>query len=93
MSDDKAIGVTNTATERGACAVLLYTSRRTVPQQIRMVEHMIQTIKEQCIHCQRFDSILYATRAVGDWISFYKHRRAHQALDMTTPAEVFALAS
>ncbi|MFD0981613.1 integrase core domain-containing protein [Tropicimonas aquimaris] len=24
----------------------------------------------------------HATRAIGDWISFYNHRRPHQALDM-----------
>ncbi|MFM7655775.1 MAG: integrase core domain-containing protein [Paracoccaceae bacterium] len=33
------------------------------------------------------------TRAIGDWISFYNHRRPHQALDMKTPAKAFALAA
>jgi putative transposase len=28
----------------------------------------------------------HATRVIGDWISFYNHRRPHQALDMKTPA-------
>jgi putative transposase len=57
------------------------------PQQNGMVERVIRTLKEQCIHRQ------HATRAIGDWISFYNHRRPHQALDMKTPAEAFALAA
>jgi hypothetical protein len=40
-----------------------------------MVERFIRTLKEQCIHRQRFDSIQHATRAIGHWISFYNHRR------------------
>lgn len=63
------------------------------PQQNAMVERVIRTLKEQCIHRQRFDSIHHATRAIGDWISFYNHRRSLQALDMKTPAEAFALAA
>ena len=62
-------------------------------QQNGMVERVIRTLKEQCIHRQRFDSIQHATRAIGDWISFYNNRRPHQALDMKTPAEAFALAA
>ncbi len=63
------------------------------PQQNGMVERVIRTLKEQCIHRQRFDSIQHATRAIGDWISFCNRRRPHQALDMKTPAEAFALAA
>ncbi len=63
------------------------------PQQNGMVERVIRTLKEQCIHRQRFDSLQHATRAIGDWISFYNHKRPHQALDMRTPAEAFALAA
>ena len=55
------------------------------PQQNGMVERVIRTLKEQCIQ--------HATRAIGDWISFYNNRRPHQALDMKTPAEAFALAA
>jgi putative transposase len=55
------------------------------PQRKGMVERVIRTLKEQCIHRQRFDGIQHATRAIGDWISFYNNRRAHQALDTKTP--------
>jgi len=30
---------------------------------------------------------------IADWISFYNHRRPHQALAMKTPAEAYALAA
>jgi putative transposase len=63
------------------------------PQQNGMVERVIRALKEQCVHRQRFDSIQHATRAIGDWISFYNSRRPHQPLDMKTPVEAFALAA
>jgi putative transposase len=63
------------------------------PQQNGMIERLIRTLKEQCMHRQRFDSIQHATRAIGDWISSYNHRRPHQALDMKTPAAAYAFAA
>ncbi|WP_233772711.1 integrase core domain-containing protein [Achromobacter sp. AONIH1] len=54
---------------------------------------MIRTLKEQCAHRHRFATIQHASRVVGDRIRFYNHRRPHQALDMKTPAEAFALAA
>ena len=63
------------------------------PQQNGMVERVIRTLKEQCVHRQRFDSIQHATRAIGDWISFYNNLRPHQALAMRTPAKAFRLAA
>ncbi|PTM75589.1 integrase core domain-containing protein [Cereibacter johrii] len=63
------------------------------PQQNGMVERVIRTLKEQCVHRQRFDSLQNAARAIGDWIAFYNHRRPHQALDMRTPADAFASAA
>lgn len=61
------------------------------PQQNGMVERMIRTLKEQCVHRQRFDSIQHAPRAIDDWISFYNTHRPDQALAMRTPAETFRL--
>ena len=63
------------------------------PLQSGMVERVICTIKEQCIHRQRFDCIQHATCAICACISFYNTRRPHQALDMKTPAEAFTLAA
>jgi transposase InsO family protein len=57
-----------------------------------MTERVIGSLKEQCIHRHRFESLQHASRVVGDWISFYSNRRPHQALGMKTPAEAFALA-
>jgi len=62
------------------------------PQQNGMVERVIRTIKEQCIHRHRFESQQHAMRAIGDWIQFYNHQRPHQALGMKTPAEAYAFA-
>ncbi|MGH8759166.1 MAG: IS3 family transposase [Burkholderiales bacterium] len=63
------------------------------PQQNGMVERLIRTIKEQCVHRQRFESQQHASRVISDWIGFYNHRRPHQALGMKTPAEAYALAA
>ena len=63
------------------------------PQQNGMVERVIRTLKEQCAHRHRFESLQHASRVIGDWISFYNRRRPHQALKMKTPAEAFALAA
>lgn len=63
------------------------------PQQNGMMERAIRTLKEQCVHIQRFESLTHANRAIGEWIKFYNTVRPHQALDMKTPAEVFKLAA
>ena len=63
------------------------------PQQNGMVERVIRTMKEQCIHRHRFETIQHANRVIADWISFYNNQRPHQALAMRTPAEAFKLAA
>ena len=63
------------------------------PQQNGMVERVIRSLKEQCVHRHRFESLQHASRLIGDWIGFYNHQRPHQALNMKTPAEAFALAA
>ena len=59
------------------------------PQQNGMIERVIRTLKEQCVHRHRFENIQHASRAIGDWIHFYNNRRPHQALGMKTPADAF----
>jgi hypothetical protein len=39
-------------------------------------------VGSQCVNHQRFESIQHSTHAIGDWISFYNHKRRHQALAM-----------
>lgn len=63
------------------------------PQQNGLVERVIRTIKEQCVHRHRFESQQHAMRVIGDWIGFYNSRRPHQALGMKTPDEAFKLAA
>ncbi len=63
------------------------------PEQNGMVERVIRTLKEQCAHRHRFETLQHASRVIGDRISFYNHRRPHQALGMKTPAATFALAA
>jgi putative transposase len=54
---------------------------------------VIRTIKEQCVHCHRFESQQHAMRVIGDWIGFYNRERPHQALGMKMPDEAFKLAA
>jgi len=63
------------------------------PQQNGMVERVIRTLKEQCVHRHRFETIQNASRVIGDWIGFYNNQRPHQALNMRTPAAAFKLAA
>lgn len=63
------------------------------PEQNGMVERVIRTLKELCVHRHRFESLQHASRVIADWIHFYNHRRPQQALNMRTPAEALALAA
>jgi putative transposase len=40
------------------------------PQQNGMVERVIRTLKEQCTHRHRFETLQHASRVIGDWIQF-----------------------
>ncbi|MEM7745785.1 MAG: integrase core domain-containing protein [Pseudomonadota bacterium] len=64
-----------------------------IPQQNGMIERLIRSLKEQCVHRRRPESLAHASRAIGDWVQFYNNQRPHQALDMKTPAEAFKLAA
>ncbi|MEI2260007.1 integrase core domain-containing protein [Stenotrophomonas indicatrix] len=55
------------------------------PQQDGMVERVIRTLKEQCVHRHRSESQVHAMRVNADWIVFYNQQRPHQALKMMPP--------
>lgn len=57
-----------------------------------MVERVIRSLKDQCVHRHRFETLQHASRVIGDWSTFYNNERPHQALAMKTPAEAYALA-
>lgn len=54
-------------------------------RQHGMAERVIRTLRVQCLHRQRFESIRHATRAIGDRISFHNHRRPYQTPDIPPP--------
>ena len=59
------------------------------PEQNGLVERVIRSIKEQCVHRQRFETLQHASRVIGDWMYFYNNQRPHQALKMKTPSQKF----
>ncbi len=61
------------------------------PEQNGLVERVIRTIKEQCVHRQLFETLQHAARVLGDWIGFCNQKRPHQALKMKTPNQAFEL--
>ena len=63
------------------------------PRQSGMVERVIRTLKEQCVHRHRFESLQNASRVISDWIGFFNEPRPHQPLAMKTPVEVSKLAA
>ena len=63
------------------------------PQQNGMIERVIRTLKEQCVHRHRFETQQHASRVIAEWIRFYNTRRPHQALGVKTPAMAYALAA
>ncbi len=50
---------------------------------------MVRTLKEQCVHRTRFETLQHASRVIG----FYNHQRPYQTLNMRTSAEAYALAA
>jgi putative transposase len=62
-------------------------------QQNGMIERVIRTLKEQCVHRHRFETQQHASRVIAGRIRFYNHRRPHDALGMKTPAMAYALAA
>ncbi|WP_198683452.1 integrase core domain-containing protein [Peristeroidobacter agariperforans] len=63
------------------------------PEQNGMVERVVRTLKDQCVHRHRFETLQHASRVISDWIGFYNNGRPHQSLRMRTPAEAFRSAA
>jgi putative transposase len=63
------------------------------PQQNGMMERLIRSLKELCIHHHRFESLANASRVIGGCFRFYNHRRPYHALAMRTPSEAFKSAA
>jgi putative transposase len=57
------------------------------PQQSGMVERVVRTLIEQCVHRHRFETLQHACRVIADWLQFYNHRRPLRAMKLNTPAE------
>lgn len=55
------------------------------PQQNGLIERLIRTLKEQCVHRNRFETLQHASRVIGHWIEFYNRGRPYQSLGMQTP--------
>ncbi|HRI55702.1 MAG TPA: integrase core domain-containing protein [Anaerolineae bacterium] len=49
-------------------------------QQKGRVEHLIRTLKKQCVHRRRFETQQHAMRVIANWIQFCNHQRPGQAL-------------
>jgi putative transposase len=48
------------------------------PEQNGMVERVIRTLKDPCVHRHRFETLQHANRVTSDWIGLYNHRRAQR---------------
>ncbi|UBB23556.1 integrase core domain-containing protein [Stenotrophomonas maltophilia] len=60
------------------------------PKQNGVVERVIRTLKEQCVHLQCFESRVHAMRLIADWSTFFNQQRPHQALKMMTSDAAYA---
>lgn len=47
------------------------------PEQNGMVERVIRTLKDQCVHRHRFETLQHTSRIIGDWVDFYNNQQPH----------------
>jgi hypothetical protein len=70
IGDTKSIvGVAIASDPRMVYAALI----RAEGEQNGMIERLTRTLKEQCVHRHRFETLRHASRVIGDWIGFYNH--------------------
>lgn len=53
------------------------------------VERLWRSVKYECLYLHGFDTVPALTQGLSDYFDFYRHERPHQALDYSTPAEVY----
>jgi putative transposase len=53
------------------------------------VERVWRSLKYEEVYLHSYETIKEARESIGRWIDFYNHRRPHQALNYSTPAEVY----
>jgi putative transposase len=63
------------------------------PHQNGLMERVIQTLEEQCLHQHRFVTRQHASQVISGWIRYYNIRTPHQALSMKASAQACALAA
>jgi putative transposase len=59
------------------------------PEQNGLLERHIRSVKEQCVHRHRLETLQHASRVNGDWIRFYNQRRPHQVLGMNAQDQTY----
>jgi len=55
-----------------------------------MMDRQIRTLKEQCVHRLRFETLQHSIRVISDWVGFLQYPEASPGAGMT-PSEAFAL--
>ena len=57
------------------------------PEQNRIVERFLRSLKEKCVWQFNFGSFLEAKKAIAQWIEWYNGGRPHQSLTYKSPKE------
>jgi putative transposase len=53
------------------------------------IERLWRSVKYECLYLHGFATVPALTGGLSDYFDFYRHERPHQALDYSTPAEVY----
>lgn len=53
------------------------------------VERLWRSVKYECLYLHGFDTVPALTQGLTDYFDFYRHERPHQALNYSTPAQVY----
>ena len=53
------------------------------------IERLWRSVKYECLYLHGFGTVPALTQGLTDYFDFYRHERPHQALDYSTPAQVY----